>query len=50
MKMVDGVELSQLVPESFEKWQRDVMGVMYASCFLWLPAQVSASTCWTLKF
>ena len=40
MKMVEGVELSQVIPETFAKWQRDVLGVMYASCFLWLPAQI----------
>jgi hypothetical protein len=40
MKMVEGVELSRVIPEAFAKWQRDVLGVMYASFFLWMPAQV----------
>lgn len=40
LKIVEGIPAADIIPEAFAKWKREVLDVMYASCFLWLPAQV----------
>jgi len=40
LKIMDGTPVGELIPEAFGKWKREVFDVMYASCFLWLPAQI----------
>lgn len=40
LKIVEGIPVGDIIPAAFDKWKNEVMDVMYASCFLWLPAQI----------